>query len=121
MFVVAGCLVDASEGRRIRRSSYDAIQIGMTDAEVEELIGPPGDYFSGPPGKNYRPEWGWQGPRVGEGDMSAVSSEDRWNGDNGGIIVRYDDHRRVVQKTFFESTHKARWYRWVLWDWGWLF
>jgi hypothetical protein len=46
--VAAGAVALWSRADRVTRANYERIQIGMTRADVEAILGPPGDYRSGP-------------------------------------------------------------------------
>jgi hypothetical protein len=98
---VVGLLVLAGVGAfvlwprapRVTRENFDRIKEGMTRAEVEAILGPPGDYSSGPT------KWGplqiheklitksypWMSSRPGPD----VSRRDSWNEDEALISVSY--------------------------------
>jgi hypothetical protein len=46
--VVIGLLLVLRPGSPINKASFDRIQVGHTKEDVEALLGPPGDYSSGP-------------------------------------------------------------------------
>jgi hypothetical protein len=45
--VAAGVVVLWPRADRVTRANYERIQIGMTRADVEAILGPPGDYRTG--------------------------------------------------------------------------
>jgi hypothetical protein len=133
----AGFFIDLSPSRRIQRQAFGRVRRGMTRAEVEALLGQPGDYFSrAPDPREYQrdgvrgAEDGWFGPSIvalapwrpgpaaeipesgGPGEQLA------WNGDNGGIVLDFDNKGEVVGKTFHFAHIRIRWLGWVLFDTG---
>jgi hypothetical protein len=46
--VAVGALVMWPRANRVTRENYDRIQIGMSRGDVEAILGPPGDYRTGP-------------------------------------------------------------------------
>lgn len=103
LFTLASALVslallfaDAQFQRRVRidRGSFDAIQTGMTEGELVQLIGgPPGDYRTG------EVEYILDG--FEPGDTSREGSRlCRWVGDRGIINVVVADGR-MVSATFY--------------------
>jgi hypothetical protein len=98
---------------RVTRENYDRIQIGMTRAEVEAILGPPGDYTT-------RPQTLWWPPW-------SVGLSDRWRGDEFAIGLIFDHKRRVrvkycadhivlhLDQTAFDNLlwrAKRQWHRW---------
>jgi hypothetical protein len=79
---------------RITRENFERIEEGMRREDVEAILGPPGDYRTGP---TYNPEsfsiasFGSWGPR---GTMLA------WEGDKGGIEVWVDPGGVVFESSF---------------------
>jgi hypothetical protein len=78
---------------RVTRATYDRIKAGMSRAEVEAILGPPGDYSSGPT-KWVNPRtheilvtepW----PRMPSHPGPVVSRRDSWHEDEGLISVGY--------------------------------
>jgi hypothetical protein len=91
--LIVGVLLVLPPRHRINRDSFERIRDGMTEKEVESILGrPAGDYSSGctfvfdayhgPPDK-----WVWRQPK-------------RWTGDNGSISIYFDDGK--VEKTRFQ-------------------
>ena len=85
--IAAGVVVlwprPASE--RITRENYDRIRAGMTRAEIETILGPPGDYTTAPT----------EGVRVASSTFSAPGSEiayleSRWLSDTAQAVVWFD-------------------------------
>jgi hypothetical protein len=139
----AGFFIDLSPSRRISRGSFDSIKPGMAVANVENVVGPPGVYFTRKPStREYRfssdPQgWkepdGWQGPvfvalaprstAMGTGidqvfgnDGSVERKE--WSGDRGGIVVSFDRNGRAVGKAFYAARMKLKWWYWTVLDLG---
>lgn len=77
---------------RIDRATFERLRVGMTEGEVEELIGaPPGDYTRDPP----EPE----PPRVLNDEPRLTLS--RWAGPDGRIVVFFDHQGRIQEKEFW--------------------
>jgi hypothetical protein len=96
----AGALLLWTRPARITREKADAIREGMTRADVVALLGPPGNYSTGPllapSGK---------GPYVIDPDTRCTSgpdygSEDCWVADIGVVEVRFDEDQRVMNSWF---------------------
>ncbi len=109
---LAGLLVLAGSGAflalrpappsRVTRENYDCIKAGMTEAEVEAILGPEGDYRSGPTDR---------GPRTEEillpeplqtrsRPTPYTSRWGHWQGDNGQIDVGYNAEKAVMKRFF---------------------
>jgi outer membrane protein assembly factor BamE (lipoprotein component of BamABCDE complex) len=54
--VVAGTFVLWPRANRITRENFDHIEKGMSRAQVESILGPPGDYRTGPQADTHLPE-----------------------------------------------------------------
>jgi outer membrane protein assembly factor BamE (lipoprotein component of BamABCDE complex) len=117
--VAAGVVVLWPRPERITREDYDRIRPGMTRAEVEAILGPPGDYRNGPTYPDLpRPiTLSWSG------DPDSPSAY--WLGDRGGIYVYRGDPDRVGEASFVEVQRvpqdpldnllwraKRQWHRW---------
>jgi hypothetical protein len=104
---------------RITRENLHRIREGMSRAEVEAILGPPGDFSTGPA------EYGRH--LVIEGDQSdfCVDRDWCWATDEGGTFVEFDVHGRVrscsfisgqrAKQTFAENLlwrAKRQWHRW---------
>jgi hypothetical protein len=66
---------------RITRENCERITEGMTFAEVEAILGPPGDYRAGPTQPDDPPPFPW----FGSGVMPELPRA--WRGDHGVIYV----------------------------------
>jgi hypothetical protein len=73
---------------RATRQNYDRIRIGITRAEVEASLGPPGDYTTGPTHPTGR-------DHGVEGSSLVCASVTQWLTDNGSIVVEFDARGRV--------------------------
>jgi hypothetical protein len=83
---------------RISPQSYDRIMLGMTQEEVEAIIGlPPGDYYSGPMGVFGRGPFVLLTDAEGEGGMNSPMSF--WRGDTWQINVTLNENREVVGRS----------------------
>ena len=75
------------QGDRITFENFARIEEGMSQEEVEAIIGPPGDYRTGPARSDVSPkgvDWGLFNP--------FLKSRAQWNGDTAEITVQF--HRR---------------------------
>jgi hypothetical protein len=113
-----GALLDLLTGATINKRNFDRISIGMTEADVEAILGPPGIYFTGSPGKNYPAGYGWSGPHAVVGKVGRAQDRREWSGDKGGVVLWFDDTGRVECKVFYYCTRKLRWWFFVVYDWG---
>jgi len=122
LLVAAGVVVLWPPPNRVTLENVQRIKEGMNHAEVEEILGPPGDYttrpvqlrngkkdpFSDTPVTAYR--WGGDG---------------WWATDDGGLFVSFDSADRVVMKVHFSYVEvqqgalerllwraKRQWHRW---------
>jgi hypothetical protein len=96
------------QGERIDEATFDRIEDGITQKEVEALLGqPPGDYKTQRIVEDFEYDLGW--PR----------SHLEWRGNYGTIRVWFDKRERVCRKEFV-GTHPLqpsfrdrlnRWYR----------
>ena len=81
----------------VSTARFAKVQKGMTQAEVEELLGgPPGDYQTGRGSGMFVIDF------LSPGD--SVSKE--WTGDDGVALVAFDRSGRVVTCQFFESARR---------------
>jgi hypothetical protein len=90
------------QGRdRVTAENYERIQRGMARSQVEAILGPPGDYASGPAVG----ETGWQRR------FDLVNSGNHWMGDSAWIRVWYDEGRGqsepTVRGSSFQSMKRA--------------
>jgi hypothetical protein len=85
---------------RLTRETFDRIREGMSRGDVEAILGPPGDYRTGPTAcefmisSNYLKAAGLWWP-------SPVWSEQEWDGDEAEITVFFDTEDRVVRRHMF--------------------
>ena len=79
----AGAVVLWPQSVRITATNYERIRVGMSRAEVEAILGPPGDYTNGP--ILILPE-----PGVVLGEFAFDASVNRkWSGDRAMIKVTF--------------------------------
>jgi hypothetical protein len=81
---------------RVSRARYDRIQLGMSRAQVDALLGAPGDYTTGRTCVSARAEPAWAG--APEAWIGAAT--EAWSGDEGTIWVAFDASGRVAAKRF---------------------
>lgn len=98
---LVACLT--SQGDRISRESYNEIKAGMTEQEVEGLLGgPAGDYTNG---RCHVPYIGNACSLCDEESYFAEIAEIResrdWTGCKGLVSVGLNEGGRVVEKRFF--------------------
>jgi hypothetical protein len=104
----------AAPVHRINRASFEQIQGGMREAEVEALFGTPaGDYTGGafaPADCGVGLTTIWHGPK------DQVAAWEVWSADEGEILVGFDQERRVAAKLFvpmFRGSFTRRWLSWL--------
>jgi hypothetical protein len=71
---------------RITRVNFEWVRVGTSRAKAEVLLGPPGDYTTGPVVPNGYPTVWW-----GPSDERAGKPQE-WRSDNATITVSYDRH-----------------------------
>lgn len=71
----------------ISRSNFERIRIGMKEEDVEAILG-------GPPGYYGKPKYGTS--HIGQ------DKHETWWGNDCAVFVGFDDHRRVVWKSFLD-------------------
>jgi hypothetical protein len=113
VLVAVGAFALWPRADRITRENFDRIQNGMSQAEVEAVLGPPGDYRSGPTYPDIAPQ-----PKKGSPPI--------WWKANGAQIWVFFDPSGHVDDTFQHFTHppepntlgnliwraKRQWRRW---------
>jgi hypothetical protein len=81
------------------QADCDRIEIGMTRAQVEHVLGgPPGDYCTQPTSPH---------------SLSMYAAWDKWLGDGGTIVVDYDGDGRVSFKVHFDHELVIRRRSWI--------
>jgi hypothetical protein len=101
---------------RITKEHYDRIQGGMPRHEVEAILGPPGDYRTGPVGLDHA---GSDARFFLSHDGALVwHREVRWQGDEAQISVWLDPTGMVVNSAFVPA-HLLPMGRvdWLKWQW----
>src|SRR5271154_6476165 len=91
---------------RITRENFDRIRTGMTRAEVEAFLGPPGFHATAEvrPILNWAAVWGqpaagqqfWEGESVGSRPTN--TEKDLWQGDTAIVFVYFDPAGVVAAK-----------------------
>jgi hypothetical protein len=74
---------------RVTRANFDRIKEGMSRADVEALLGPPGDYTTAPTSFDRM-----------EGVWRPGSKEAKWEGDECMVVVDFDASGHAVGKLF---------------------
>jgi hypothetical protein len=82
--VAAGVVVLRPRQDRVTRANYDRIQIGMSRADVETILGPPGDYRSG--------AVKWKASSIEVVFQIDSPAHDRWMGDHGSIDIWFPEY-----------------------------
>jgi hypothetical protein len=102
--VAAGAVVLWPRPERVTKENYDRIRAGMTRAEVEAILGPPGDYRTGHGEMDYGGTWlSDPGPGFalrtswGPGESTKYLRAD-WMGDSFGIVILIGQSGSVVHK-----------------------
>jgi hypothetical protein len=93
---------------RVTKESYDRIHAGMTRTEVEAILGPPGDYSSGPTSGGI--DYGG----ILEARMRG-SDAGSWNGDTGEILLTFDERRVTTMHFGPNEVRRLRPFDTVLW------
>jgi hypothetical protein len=86
---------------RVTRENVHRISEGMTRAEVEAILGPPGDYSTGPLREHGCPQSSYHDlamlmAEVGEGGAL-------WLSDTGQAVIWFDSRGRVMEDPFFSE------------------
>jgi hypothetical protein len=123
--VAAGTVVLWPRPERITRENYRRIRVGMTFAEVEAILGPPGDHTSGPTETN-DPTWFAVTDSFGEPDaILSASTLMEWSSDTIHIWVAFGFEgtvtaampsikNRITQSPLDNLLWRAKrqWHRW---------
>ena len=122
--VAAGVFVPgpSPEPSLVTRENFGGIKGGMSRADVEAILGPPGDYRTGPP--DIAASDGLWEEKIDLGD-DPIAAEREWRGDTCTIRVRFNASATVVGKVSFGSVRadqgvltnllwraKRQWHRW---------
>ena len=95
------------ESHVIRYENFDAIKIGMSAAEVNDLLGcPPGDYRTG--------EIAFPERKDTVTDLPDFETILAWQGDQGDVFVHLDAEERVVAKVQLRGERVPFLKRWLL-------
>jgi hypothetical protein len=101
----------------INRENFQRIKRGMTAKEVKDILGPPGDYSSGPLAVDVSPDEIWEEWRDKPEDYAEGLLEGRrkfflgenwrngateWASNSGIIQIAYDWNGKVEQKEFID-------------------
>jgi hypothetical protein len=124
--VAAGVVVLSQQNQpdRVTRENYDRIHDGMSRAEVEEILGSPGDYRTGLGETRFlgrwSPEWDVISPELFEDRRSAYW----WHSDSVAIWIEIDESGHVLFKDAYPTRRtqgpldnllwraKRQWHRW---------
>jgi hypothetical protein len=92
---------------RITRENCQRIRSGMSRAEVLAILGPPGDYSTGPL------VYAYQGRSIPfriptDPNVIPESIVTQWADDSGGILVHFDAGDRVLSADFFPLTREEQ-------------
>jgi hypothetical protein len=108
--VAVGAVVLWPRAERVTQANYDRIHKGMTCAEVEALLGPPGDYRTGlgetgfvpPDGNTQHIYWIPDSPDLCDPPPKLWTDDPLlwvgWESDSFGISIAVDDSGSVVDK-----------------------
>jgi hypothetical protein len=95
--VAAGTFVLWPRTDRITRKNFDRIEKGMSRVQVESILGPPGDYRTGPGAIDWIPEFG---PVTG----NTIWGEGRcWWADTLLIVVAFDESGSAYRYWCFDE------------------
>jgi hypothetical protein len=84
----------------VTRENFDRIKGAMSRADVEAMLGPPGDYRTGP--EDVAASDGLWEEKIDLGD-DPIAAEREWRGDTCTIRVRFNASGTVVGKVSFGS------------------
>jgi hypothetical protein len=123
VMIVAGLVVLwPTQPNRITQENCDRIKKGMSRAEVETILGPPGDYRTGP-GQGVL---AWDPILDGTTRHNECTNRSNWAGDTGWVSVDFENGDGTVWASeFIESKRiaqhplenllwraKRQWHRW---------
>jgi hypothetical protein len=87
---------------QVTRENYDRIRVGMSRAEVEAILGPPGDYRTGDTEPD-RDAADGQEIHVGPDDPTLYDVQVDWRGDRARVSVVLSPAGRVAIKCYTAS------------------
>jgi hypothetical protein len=98
---------------RITRQNYDRIELGMSRAEVQAILGPAGDYTTGPVDQFYRYYVRWSGSGYLNStttvpSMTLQSIESGRSPEAGGVAAGWEDDTGVID-VVFDAQGKVAW------------
>jgi hypothetical protein len=102
LLVASGASAYLRQPSRITLESYHRIDLGMTVSQVEAILGPPGDYTSGPTSDS-----GWHETAI---YLSRHGPEPQltWMTDSANIAVSFDSIGRADDKAFWRSQREEQ-------------
>jgi hypothetical protein len=106
--VATGVVVLWPRQDRITQKNFALILVGMSRADVEVILGPPGDYTTGPltvGGSFTISPWHVNATRLYPNDENGTPYD--WLTDTGWYTVTFDDSGKVEGRDF-ESATKAK-------------
>jgi hypothetical protein len=95
VLVAAAAFTLRPRPHRITRENYDRVQLGMSQSEVEAILGPPGDYRNGEVSNTEH----WVGRNV-KSVPGRLEGPDVWQCDEAELIV-YRDPSGGVHTIYF--------------------
>jgi hypothetical protein len=105
---------------RLTKENYGRLEPGMSQEDVEALLGPPGDFRTGPTVCEFMISLDYL-KAAGLWGKNPELSEQHWDGDEAEITVFFDTDGRVVRSHLFPMGPKSvglfdllrwRWDRW---------
>jgi hypothetical protein len=94
LLIALGGTILVRKHKRSFKGRFDQIRIGLTQSEVEAILGgPPGDYITD--------------PSVGYGYVTGgwVNTSKEWSANDGIVDVNFGDSNSVRWKRFMPTTH----------------
>jgi hypothetical protein len=117
VFLFPAMLLHCRPGSPINRENFQKIKRGMTEKEVKDILGPPGDYSSGPLTLDVSPDKIWEEWKEKPEDFAEGTLKGRrdfflgwywregateWASNTGIIQIAYDWNGRVEFKEFID-------------------
>jgi hypothetical protein len=85
---------------RVTWQNCERVKLGMSRAEVEAILGPPGDYRSGETDAVSVPDPDALSLSEATGDAADFSSSERWESDVASLSLFFDASGRVTRKDY---------------------